>query len=704
MPFLSFFFQELIEIVSTIFRTFAGDMKMFSRENTQALKGFAAIGILLFHILLDFNISPVFNLWGGLFVAVFLILSGYGIEESFRKNRLEGYWTKRLQKVVLPFAFFVLAYNYLFPYLLPDGDISPGASMHKCLDELLYITPTFWFVFFILKCYLVYWIGTRFILGPYRIPFFVGCAIICLNSKAPSAHLEAEQSFCFLAGVLLSVYKHKVEAFSEEKIRKVVLLLLAIGAVFYFLKALPPLHEWKGTLAYNYLLCPFRLSWGLAFIPLLSKLRLERSALMMKAGKYSLEIYVAHIPFVGMITDARSLCVFLACSALGFLLLMLYRTCVEKKLGIAATLYIIINVLFVAKYSERVSEKYAFLITLAALAGYCVLFLCRSKWQGIWGRRLVWGICLLAFAGMLTAQYAIDPYSIQVDRWSALHFPIQNLLSGIYPYSAGTHLGGYASPFPVWQVLHIPFYLLGNVGLSFFAALAFFLWSCWKVQGREKTAIICFLLCSSVAVWYEVVVRSDLITNFLFLTAIINLVLPRLNQQWAEERRWWIACAVGLLACTRLLVLVPIGLLLFPIFIKMRCRRQLAVLLLTLAVFVLTFIPFAVWDWQEFYYFQNNPWSLQTRQGNLLDFIIFVPLAIFLALNHKGNVKSYYRNAALMLVAFVGVTFIHNMYLGENWNLFSSTFDITYFTTSIPFCLLCLPLKDEAKQGTVSKI
>ena len=663
-------------------------MNILSRESTQALKGFAAIAIFLFHILLSFDITPIFNLWGGLFVAVFLILSGYGIEESFRKNGLEGYWMKRLQKVVLPSAFFILAYNYLFPYILPDGDLSPGASMHKCLDELLYITPTFWFVFFILKCYVVYWIGTRFFLEKFRIPFFVACAIICLNSKASCAHLEAEQSFSFLAGVLLSVYKHRVDSFSEEKIRKVTFILLAIGAVFYCLKALPPLHEWKGTLAYNYLLCPFRLSWGLAFIPLLSRPRLEKSALMMKAGKYSLEIYVAHIPFIGIISDARSTCVFLACSALSFLLFLIYRKFVGKKFGISATLYIIINVLFVAKYSERMFGKYAFFITLVALAGYCVLFLYRNKWLGGgWSKRFVWGICLLALAGMVTAQYAIDPYSIQVDRWSALHFPIQNLLSGVYPYSAGTHMGGYASPFPVWQILHIPFYLLGNVGLSFFAALALFIWSCWKVHGRDNTAIIFFLLCSSVAVWYEVVVRSDLITNFLFLAAIINLVLPRLNQQWVEEKRWWIACMVGLLACTRLLVLVPIGLLLFPMFIKMSCRRQLAVSLLTLAVFVLTFIPFALWDWQEFYYFQNNPWALQTRQGNLLDFIIFIPLAAFLALNHKGNVFRYYRNSALMLAVFVFVTFIHNMYNEENWNLFSSTFDITYFSTALPFCL-----------------
>lgn len=66
-------------------------------------------------------------------------------------------------------------------------------------------------------------------------------------------------------------------------------------------------------------------------------------------------------------------------------------------------------------------------------------------------------------AGM---QYLIDPYQIQVDRWSAIHNFINYLVHGRYPYMAPTHLGGYGSPFPVWQFLHIPFYYLNNVGLS----------------------------------------------------------------------------------------------------------------------------------------------------------------------------------------------------------------------------------------------
>ena len=665
-------------------------MKMLSRTNTQAIKGFAAIGIFVFHILLKYDMSSLLNMWGGLFVAVFLILSGYGLEESFRRKGLENYWAKRLDKVVLPFVFFVCTYNYLFsPFMYM-------MSMHKCLDELLYISPMFWFIFYILKCYAVYWIGTRFISGRLRLAFFVVCALICLNTEAPCGHLEAEQSFSFFAGVLLSMNKHRVEALPDRKRLRYVSLLLFIGVVFFCLKAIPVLHDLKGSIAYNYVLCPFRLFTGLAAIPLLTMLHVGKSGLMRTAGRYSLEIYIAHIPFISMIKDARSTALFFAYSAVCFAILLIYRRFVEKKLSLAETLLIAINVLFVAKYSARISERVAFVATLSAVIFYYALLRLlipyyiykRSEGQGAWSKRIAWGLCLVAFAGMLAVQYAIDPYGIQVDRWSALHFPIENLLGGIYPYSASTHLGGNASPFPVWQILHIPFYLLGNVGLSFFAAAALFLWSCWKEKGRDKALIVSLLMCSSVAVWYEVAVRSDLITNFLLLAAIINLVFSRMSQAWVERRMWWIACAVGLLACTRILVLIPITVLLLPYFIRLNLRSQVCVSLLMLVIFALTFVPFALWDWQAFYYFQNNPWSLQTWQGNLLDFILFVPITVFLALNYKGCGFRYYRNSALMLAVFVAVTFVHNMYQGENWDLFSSSYDITYFSSALPFCML----------------
>lgn len=661
---------------------------MFSKANTQGLRGIAALTIVFFHVVWGYGISPLLNMWGAFFVTIFIILSGYGLEESFRMRGLDGFWRKRVEKVVLPVAFFVCAYNYMFPYILPDDPLFEGSAMRKCLDELLFFSPRFWYVFFILKWYFVYWLGTRFMGERSRWIFFLICALICLNMPSPAGHLEAEQSFSFLAGVLLSRKKEWLCSLRQRVVWRWLTILFFIGFVCLVLKTISPFHDLKGGIAYNYFLCPFRLSIGLAFMPLLTLLRPDRSAVMQIFGKYSMEIYIAHIPFTAMVKDAESTFVFFACSALCFCMLLMYSRFVARKIGIAQALFIIVNVLFVAKYSARISDTLALCVTLLAVVFYYVL--CRYvQWKAL-GGRVAFVLCLICFTMMLVLQYGIDPYSLQVDRWSALHFPIQNLLSGVYPYAANTHLGGYASPFPVWQILHVPFYLMGNVGLSFFFAFALFLWSMFKVQGRAKATMAGLLMCSSVAVWYEVAVRSDLLTNMLLLAAMINLVLHRMSREWVDAKCWWKACAVGLLASTRMIVLVPLAILLFPYLVGMKWHRQISVVLLTMLVFLLTFAPFALWDWQSFYHFEMNPWTLQTRQGNVSDFVLFLPLVICLASNHKMNPRRYYRNSAFALAAFVAVTFVHNMYSTENWNLFSSTFDITYISTCLPFCFMSM--------------
>lgn len=107
-------------------------------------------------------------------------------------------------------------------------------------------------------------------------------------------------------------------------------------------------------------------------------------------------------------------------------------------------LFIIVNALFVAKYSARIFPKGTIYITLA----YIVIMVL-ALWKVMpWltsNRKMSLGLSVFGVVAILTMigmQAYIDPFSLQVDRWSALHYPIDNLLHGKYPYSAQTHLGG----------------------------------------------------------------------------------------------------------------------------------------------------------------------------------------------------------------------------------------------------------------------
>ena len=356
---------------------------------------------------------------------------------------------------------------------------------------------------------------------------------------------------------------------------------------------------------------------------------------------------------------------------------------------IPSAAYVIINALFVAKYSARIlPDGFILLTLLVMLLHYWLLvgLLPRIKSAKTYLPAIAVGT--VGVCAMLLLQYLIDPYGIQVDRWSALHNPIANLLAGEYPYLASTHLGGYASPFPVWQFFHVPFYLLGNVGLSFFFVLALFSYGVYRFQGGRALSVVLLLVVFSPAVWYEVAVRSDLITNMLLVATLLNFAAQRISGQWLHRHLIPVAVVVALFACTRVISLLPIALFLFPYYVRLGLKQQVVFLLCFMLAFGMTFLPFALWNPSEFFHFEYNPWVLQTRQGNGVDFLLFIPLGIYLSLQWKGDWVSFYRNAICLLLTFVAVTFVHNMGRSGNYNLFSSAYDITYFTTALPFCLL----------------
>jgi hypothetical protein len=144
--------------------------------------------------------------------------------------------------------------------------------------------------------------------------------------------------------------------------------------------------------------------------------------------------------------------------------------------------------LFAVKYGPRAGVS-----PWAALAGYLVFFVLHvgvAQWlsgripSGGGGRTLVWA-GVAAYAAALFAVYLrIDPENLQIDRWSALDRFWDALVRGEYPY-VRTHLGSHISGFPGLFVVAFPFWLLGDVGLLQFAALAAFAALALRVAGTS---------------------------------------------------------------------------------------------------------------------------------------------------------------------------------------------------------------------------
>jgi hypothetical protein len=354
--------------------------------------------------------------------------------------------------------------------------------------------------------------------------------------------------------------------------------------------------------------------------------------------------------------------------------------------------YLFINLIFVLKYSQRVTSHYFLVCIFFALVSFAFLF-CLKPLINLLKKTSVWLFLSLIGVLMVAAilQSIIDPYQLQVDRWSAIHFFLRELLQGNYPYMAGTHLGGYGSPFPVWQLFHLPFYLLGNVGLSFFVVSFLFIYSIYKFYGSKTALCIWLLLVMSPAYWYESVVRSDLITNIMLSATIV--VWLKNKEIKLSEHIVSLAVLMGLLASTRFISLVPVAALYGISFLNLSFKKQFQLVSIVVLVFVLTFLPFLLWKGESLLFFEYNPFVLQTRQGSPLVLLFFAIVAVFSVIYASKRGVSLYLLVAYLLNFLVVTAFVEKMILNDAWEkLFTPMFDITYLSVALPFYVLYLGL------------
>ena len=128
---------------------------LLSKPLTTSMKGIAILLVFISHAGNDgFRIKFLIPL-GAIAVAVFLILSGYGLMESYNKNGLCGFWSKRFLRVLFPYLIWIGFYSSLM--LLLGKDLS--------LEDLRY-----WFVEYILIWYVVFYFVMKY---TFRYKWFV---------------------------------------------------------------------------------------------------------------------------------------------------------------------------------------------------------------------------------------------------------------------------------------------------------------------------------------------------------------------------------------------------------------------------------------------------------------------------------------------------------------------------------------------------
>lgn len=369
-----------------------------------------------------------------------------------------------------------------------------------------------------------------------------------------------------------------------------------------------------------------------------------------------------------------------------------YLSRFSKSFFLQIAIYLFVNGLFILKYFPRSSAS-----TPVLLAGYLILVFLfvlgyktfSSKVSEKSFKIAYWAILILMILAIIGLLISIDRYSVRVDRWSAVTFFLDNFFQGKYPYSAHTHVSdsNFASPFPIWHFINIPFYLLGDVGIGliFFLLLTSFIVQ-YFFSSYRKSFFFIFMLCIAPAYWWEVAVRSDSLSNALLVFAFI---LWFTREKYTLSNNFWFAIITcGLIASTRLSAVLPVALFFFKPYIHLPWKQKIIFPLGILGLTMLTFLPFIFWDTNTWIFFSRNPFMSQTGAGNPYVLLIMIILGVIAALQWK-NSKQLFNTISIFLFIFILTAQISSMLSrGIQGSIFTdSVYDISYLSLLLPYSL-----------------
>lgn len=238
-------------------------------------------------------------------VSLFLICSGYGLERSYQKTGLRRYWTKRMEKVAIPYWL-----------LLIFGIICNGTAVNKlAIQQFLFVTPTNWYLRYIFVCYLLYWIY-KVIADHYHLSIrlqwtliavlwtlkFLSEAVWPINPMVP--FLESRQLFAFLCGIWLAQKKDIVaEKMNDKRIYAIQILLLVSAAGMNYLLHLQNVADCN---IFLYNLCSTWTVFPLALIILFIGYRfsvLVDNLFFQQVGKISYELFLLHGSLIFLLNE-----------------------------------------------------------------------------------------------------------------------------------------------------------------------------------------------------------------------------------------------------------------------------------------------------------------------------------------------------------------------------------------------------------------
>lgn len=358
-----------------------------------------------------------------------------------------------------------------------------------------------------------------------------------------------------------------------------------------------------------------------------------------------------------------------------------------------------VNAMFSYKYLSRETDL-AIAITIALVIIQAIGFFKLQSITIAQGfHKLFAGIGILGLLGLVIfAHFHIDLMSLNVDRWSVIDSFWSASFNGEYPYLASSHMGNPPGSMPIYFVLSLPFWLLGE--LSVFSCIGYvilILMLVYKPSFKARRNAIWLYLATAVFLVWELLVRSNIITN----TMLIILALDWFLRTDVKDlkKSWLVAVVLGLFLATRgNFAVVYIIFFMYPLvtkqvnFVQMFKFTALSALAFASVYLLLIGIYGTV-------FFEANPFIFHSTLFVPTGYIIaFFVLAFIFSVVSKSKADLYFYSGltlfSIILLYAINLIIVYGFdaaYISRSW------IDISYFLFCVPFLIFYLLKSPKSK-------
>lgn len=373
------------------------------------------------------------------------------------------------------------------------------------------------------------------------------------------------------------------------------------------------------------------------------------------------------------------------------------------KVNISILILLFINFIFTYKYSSRYTELGIYISILLLIFQILVY----THWTKInLTNKQIKIICYTFISFIIGlvifSHYKIPIETLNVDRWSVISSFLTELFNGNYPYYAKSHMGNNPGPMPIYFLISLPFYLIGELSLlSCIGYYIIIILITKKTESNQNLKFLLFYLFSSLYLIWEITTRSNIFTFSILILLILNKFIDFNNGN--KLKFLILALITGLLLSTRSVFILAYIVFFLSSLINNEITLKKLSLFLTIALvaFLSTFLPFIIIFKSDFLIM--NPFIIQSSflVPKFYTFI-FILISILLSFLVRNKSDKFFYSGISFFATILIYSIYHIVKYGYELSFTNSKIDISYFIFCIPFFIMYLIKSNKKDETTIA--